>query len=157
MWYLISFDTNIWKLILKEIIHIMQVKSPFWLNLFIKFQIDLEQHIKIEEKTIFAYSDVLYKASISKSMQAVLLIHFSQYSISDFVKSHEDNECYLTEIIFILFQKDDLKNHPVYNILLKQICQLDNELKTHAWIEDNVLVKKVEEIESAISNFVKND
>ena len=126
-------------------------------NLFLKFEVDLKQHIKIEEKTIFPYSEVLYKASISQSMQAVLLIHFSQYSIADFSNSHSNNECYLTEIIFLLLQKEELMHHPVYNILLKQICQLDNELKTHGWLEDNVLVDKVKEIEVAISNFVKND
>lgn len=126
-------------------------------KLFIKFQVDFKQHIKIEEKTIFPYSEVLYKASFSKSVEAVLLIHFSKYSIADFVISHENNECYLTEIIFLLSQQEELKGHPVYNVLLKQICQFDNELKTHGWIEDNVLVKKVEEMEVAITNFVKND
>jgi len=126
-------------------------------NLFVKFQVDFIQHIEIEEKTILPYSEVLHKASISKSVEAVLLIHFSKYSIADFVSSHENNECYLTEIIFLLNQQKTLKSHPIYNILLKQICQFDNELKTHGWLEDNVLVKKVEEIELAISNFVKND
>ena len=126
-------------------------------NLFLKFQVDLKQHIEIEEKTIFPYSEVLYQASISNSMQAILLIHFSKYCVADFANSHSNNECYLTEIIFLLLQQEELKNHPVYNILLKQICQLDNELKTHGWVEDNVLVNKVEEIEVAISKFVKND
>jgi iron-sulfur cluster repair protein YtfE (RIC family) len=126
-------------------------------KLFLKFQVDFKQHIEIEEKTIFPYSEVLHKASLSKSVKAILLIHFSKYSIADFVSSHENNECYLTEIIFLLNQQETLKSHPVYNILLKQICQFDNELKTHGWLEDNVLVKKVEEIELAISNFVKND
>ena len=126
-------------------------------NLFLKFQIDFKHHIAIEEKTIFPYSEVLHKASISSSMETILLIHFSKYSISDFVSSHENNECYLTEIIFLLVQQDTLKDHPVYNILLKQICQFDNELKTHGWVEDNVLVKKVKEIEKAITDFVKKD
>jgi iron-sulfur cluster repair protein YtfE (RIC family) len=126
-------------------------------KLFLKFQIDFKQHIEIEEKTIFPYSEVLHKASFSISVEAVLLIHFSKYSIADFVSSHENNECYLTEIIFLLAQQDTMKDHPVYNILLKQICHFDNELKTHGWVEDNVLVKKVEEIERAITDFVKND
>jgi regulator of cell morphogenesis and NO signaling len=126
-------------------------------NLFLKFQLDFKQHLEIEEKTIFPYAEVLHKASLSRSMEAVLLIHFSKYSIADFASSHEKNECYLTEIIFLLNQHMPLKSHPIYNILLQQICQFDNELKTHGWLEDNVLVKKVEEIEFSISNFIKND
>jgi iron-sulfur cluster repair protein YtfE (RIC family) len=126
-------------------------------KLFLKFQINFKQHIEIVEKTIFPYAEVLHKASLSKSVEAVLLIHFSKYSIADFVSSHENNECYLTEIIFLLNQQETLESHPNYNILLKQIYQFDNELKTHDWLEDNVLVKKVEEIELAIYNFVKND
>lgn len=132
-----------------------EIKTLF--NLFLKFQVDFKQHIEIEEKTIFLYSEVLHKASVSRSMEAVLLVHFSKYSIADFMSSHENNECYLTEIIFLLAQQEPLKNHPIYNILLKQLCQFDNELKTHGWVEDNVLVKKVQEIETAITDFVKND
>lgn len=132
-----------------------KIKTLF--KLFIKFQVDFKHHIEIEEKTIFPYSEILYKASCSKSMEAILLIHFGNYSIADFAASHENNECYLTELIFLLSQQEELKGHPVYNVLLKQLCQFDNELKTHGWIEDNVLVKKVEEIELAITNFVKND
>lgn len=124
-------------------------------NLFIKFQIDLKQHTQIEEKTFFPYATTLYKASISNSMPALLLIHFSKYSAQDFANSHKNTECFLTEIIHYLEQQEELKQHLGFNILLKQLHQLDSELKTHTWIEDNVLVKKVIEIELAISGFVK--
>ena len=125
-------------------------------NLFIKFQIDFMEHIQLEEKTVFPYADTLYHASIGSSIEAVVLIHLSEYSIADFANSHENKECYLTEIIFLLSKQKQLKNHSIFNILIKQICQLDNEIKTHAWIEDNVLVKKVKEIEYAFENFVKS-
>jgi len=123
-------------------------------KLFLKFQVDFINHIEIEEKTIFPYSKTLYQASVSNSIEAILLIHFSEYSVSVFSNSHKNNEQYLTEIIFMLIKQDNLKNHPVYNILLKQICSFDNEIKTHGWLEDNVLVEKVEEIERAISIFI---
>lgn len=123
-------------------------------NLFLKFQIELNQHIKIEEKTLFPYTETLYRASIGNSLPTLLLIHFGKYSVQDFANSHENNECYLTEIIYLLNQQMELKNHPIYNILLNQLTQLNNHIKTHAWIEDNVLVKKVIEIEQAIASFV---
>ena len=123
-------------------------------NLFLKFQIELKQHINIEEKTLFPYTETLYKASIGNSLPALLLIHFGKYSVQDFANSHENNECYLTEIIYLLEQQEELKGHPVNNILLNQMNQLNNEIKTHAWIEDNVLVRKVTEIEQAVSGFI---
>lgn len=125
-------------------------------QLFLKFQVDLNRHIKIEEKTLFPYAGTLYKASISSSLPALLLIHFGNYSVSDFANSHEGNECYLTEIIYLMERRHELKSHPVYNILLKQLNQMNNELKTHGWVEDHVLVKKVTEIEKAITQFVGN-
>ena len=56
-------------------------------NLFIKFQINFLEHIQIEERTMFPYAKTLYKASVSNSIQAVLLIHFSKYSVADFAES----------------------------------------------------------------------
>lgn len=123
-------------------------------NLFLKFEIKLKQHIQIEEKTLFPYTETLYRASIGNSLPALLLIHFGKYSVQDFADSHKNSECYLTEIIYLLGQQIELKNHPIYNILLSQMNLLNSEIKTHAWIEDNVLVKKVTEIEQAITSFV---
>ncbi|NQX98707.1 MAG: hypothetical protein HRT73_12630 [Flavobacteriales bacterium] len=123
-------------------------------NLFIKFQINFLEHIQIEERTMFPYAKTLYKASVSNSIQAVLLIHFSKYSVADFAETHNNNERYLTEIIFLLSREEEIKRHPLFHILIKQMCQLDNEIRTHAWIEDNVLVDKVEEIEETIAKYV---
>ncbi|MDF1676753.1 MAG: hypothetical protein P1U44_13640 [Vicingaceae bacterium] len=124
-------------------------------NLFLKFQIDFKQHVRIEEKTMFPYAKILYKASISNSITPALFIHFSKYNIKDFINSHKKSECYLTEIIFLFQKQQEIQNHTIYNVLIKQLCQFDNEIKTHAWIEDNVLVKKVKEIEDALEDFVK--
>jgi regulator of cell morphogenesis and NO signaling len=129
-----------------------QLKTLF--NLFLKFEIDLRQHISIEEKTLFPYTETLYRASVANSLQALLLIYFGKHSIKDFANSHENNECYLTEIIYLLEQQKGFKNNTAYNILLRQITQLNDELKIHAWIEDNVLVRKVNAIEQAVSLFV---
>lgn len=129
-----------------------QLRTLF--NLFLKFEIELKQHIAIEEKTLFPYTETLYRASIADSLQALLLIHFGKYSVNDFANSHENNECYLNEIIHLLGNQKGFENNTAYNILLSQITQLNDEIKIHAWIEDNVLVKKVKEIEHAVSHFV---
>jgi len=129
-----------------------QLKTLF--NLFIKFEIDLNHHILIEEKTLFPYTETLYRASISHSLQALLLIHFGEYSVNNFANSHENNECYLSEIIYLLERQKGFENNTAFNILLRQITQLNDELKIHAWIEDNVLITKVKAIEQAVSHFV---
>ena len=126
------------------------------LNLFIKFQIDFMEHIQIEEKTIFPYSRTIYKASIDSSIQTLLLVHFSKYSINDFLNNHKNTECFLSEILYLLSREVDLKNEPLYNILTKQIRQLDHEIKSHAWVEDNILVNKVRAIEIAVNNFIQD-
>lgn len=129
-----------------------QLKTLF--NLFVKFQIELKQHILVEEKNLFSYAETLYKASIGNSLPVLLLIHFDKYSVQDFANSHQNNECYLNEISYLLEQQTAIKNHPIYNILLNQINQLNSEIKTHGWIEDHVLIKKVIEIEQAITSFI---
>lgn len=126
-------------------------------NLFLKFEIDFKQHIKIEETTLFPYIKTLYKASISNSITNALFIHFGKYSVKDFINDHENSECYVTEIIFLFQKQKEIQNHTIYNVLIKQLCQLDNEIKTHGWIEDNVLVTKVEKIENAITDFVNTN
>jgi hypothetical protein len=74
--------------------------------------------------------------------------------VNDFANSHENNECYLSEIIYFLEAQTGFKNNMAFNILLSQVNKLNDEIKIHAWIEDNVLVKKVKEIEQAVSHFV---
>lgn len=133
--------------------HNNNLKTLF--NLFLKFQIDFKQHICIEKKTMFPYAKILYKASISNFIAPALFIHFSKYSVKDFINSHENSECYLTEIIFLFQKQQEVQNHTIYNVLIKQLYQFNNEIKTHAWIEDNILVSKVREIEEALENFVK--
>ncbi len=130
----------------------IQLRTLF--NLFIKFEIELEHHISIEEKKIFPYAETLYRASIANSLEALLLIHFGKCSIEDFANTHENNECYLNEIILFLEHQKGFENNTAFNILMSQITQLNHDIKIHAWIEDNVLVKKVIAIEHAVSHFV---
>jgi len=124
-------------------------------NLFFKFQIDFRQHITIEEKTFFPYIETLYNSTRSNvDLLPVLIIYYGKYSVRDFAGSHEGNECYLTEIIFLLEQQDELKSHPMYNLLLNQLCHFDNEIRTHSLIEDTILVEKVIEIENVVEQFI---
>ena len=129
---------------------------PIIFNLFLKFQVDLKQHICIEEKTIFVYAKTIYQAIETNSLAAMLLIHFGEYSTQSFANSHLHNEQYLTEIVFLLRQQEELHSHPLFHRLLKQLIKMDEELKNHAWIEDNLLVEKTKEIEQAIYNIVSD-
>ena len=129
---------------------------PIIFNLFLKFQVDLKQHIDLEEKTIFVYAKTIYQAIQTNSLAAMLLIHFGEYSTETFANSHLHNEQYLTEIVFLLKQQDELQGHPLFHRLLNQLVKMDKELKNHAWIEDSLLVKKTKEIEKDIYNIVND-
>lgn len=124
-------------------------------NLFLKFEIELKSHVQIEEQKYFPYARTLYCSS-RKNLTSALMLHFSRYSAKDFALSHEHTECYLTEIITLLANQKYMDGHPVFNILLKQLKCLDEEIRTHGWVEDHILVSKLTEIEEAFEAFVTN-
>lgn len=122
---------------------------------FLNYEICLNQHIKIEETQFFNYAELLYKTSIGKSLPMLLFVHFSKYKVVDFSEFHENNECSLQQIIDELNIIKTSKNTSVINPLVQQLYNINEELKTHAWIEDNVLTKRVAEIEAAIKDFIQ--
>lgn len=122
---------------------------------FLNYEICLNQHIKIEETQFFKYAELLYKTSIGKSLPMLLFVHFSKYKVVDFSEFHENNECSLQHIIDELNHIKTSKNSGIITPLVQQLYNINKELKTHAWIEDNVLTKRVAEIEAAIKGFIQ--
>lgn len=88
-------------------------------NLFVKFQISLELHMKLEEETI-------YKHELNQTI-----------SRRD-VPEHLHEEPFLTEIISCL-NRQYYANNPFCQILIHQLVNFDQELQEHSWIEDNLI------------------
>jgi hypothetical protein len=129
---------------------------PILFKLFLKFEFDLRQHAAIEEETAFLYAKTIFEAFQKDSLAAMTFIHYGEYSAKHFANSHENGEQYLREIIFLLGRQKDLAKHPVYNVLVYQLTEMDRELHSHAWIEDYVFVEKTIEIEQNITDKVNN-
>ena len=88
-------------------------------NLFLKFQISFELHMRIEESTIYL-NETDKNATRNDNMD------------------HTHEEPFLTEIISSLNRQIYSKN-PFCQILISQLMNFNDELKQHCWIEENLI------------------
>lgn len=96
-------------------------------KVFIKFELAMKFHISIEE-------DIIFKEYLSQQSRA---------NDSDSI-SHEDEEPFLCEIIYLL-KKEQCATNPFCRILIQQLEKFELELEEHAWIEENIIYKKIRE------------
>lgn len=92
-------------------------------NIFLKFQISLELHMKLEEETI--YKSALHKKD--ESGQEINKEH-----------EHSHEEPFLDELISCL-RRQKCASNPFCQILLSQLRNFDRELQEHAWIEEHLI------------------
>ncbi|MCH2225001.1 MAG: hypothetical protein MK066_09560 [Crocinitomicaceae bacterium] len=93
---------------------------PVIFNLFLKFQLALNIHMDIEEKTVFP--DFLQKKK-KRFMDSV---------------SHDNHEPFLSEIIQLL-ERSDYSVNPFCQLLIQRLTQFEKELREHAWIEEKII------------------
>ena len=96
-------------------------------KVFIKFELAMKFHISIEE-------DIIFKEYLSQR---------SKETASDTI-SHEDEEPFLCEIIYLL-KKEQCAKNPFCRILIQQLEKFELELEEHAWIEENIVYKRIRE------------
>tara|TARA_B100000767_G_C19733003_1_gene522644 strand:+ start:895 stop:1407 length:513 start_codon:yes stop_codon:yes gene_type:complete len=96
-------------------------------KVFIKFELAMKFHISIEEDIIFTE----------------YLSQHSKHTATDAI-SHEDEEPFLGEIINLL-RKEKCSVNPFCRILIQQLEKFELELEEHAWIEENIIYKKIRE------------
>ena len=100
---------------------------PVIFNLFIKFELAMKIHMSIEEKKF--YKDYLSHSTSNKEQDHM---------------SHEDEEPFLNEIMLLL-QKEQCSENPFCRILIQQLETFEEELIEHAWIEEHIVNKKLQE------------
>jgi hypothetical protein len=96
-------------------------------KVFIKFEIAMKFHIALEEEIIF--NEYLFQTNLQKPINET---------------THEDEEPFLSEIINLI-KKENCIHNPFCRILVQQLKRFDEELKHHAWIEENIIYKKIRE------------
>jgi len=90
-------------------------------NLFVKFQISFELHMKIEEQTIYPAA-LAGEATIQ----------------TDSEETHSHEEPFLTEIIHCL-KRQSYAFNPFCQTLINRLDRFNEELKNHAWIEEHLI------------------
>jgi len=114
-----------------------------------KYRKELIEHIKDEEENTFPY--VLELQRIQDQGEVDIPEHFNHYSIDSFEKEHTnvDEKLFDLKNIIIKFLKPDYSDKAC-NEFLFQLFQFERDLTDHARIEDQILIPKVMDIESAI-------
>lgn len=123
----------------------------FLQKFFLQMKIDLVEHIRHEEGTLFPYINNLYK-SFSKGEKLNLNDKFKDFSIASFEASHSDDvENNILEVKkFIIQSSPSVVDLSPYRVLLNQLDSFENELRIHALVEDEILIPKAKVLEQEI-------
>tara|TARA_B100000508_G_scaffold140085_1_gene139997 strand:+ start:91252 stop:91914 length:663 start_codon:yes stop_codon:yes gene_type:complete len=121
------------------------------LYLFFKdYKNHLTSHIEHEENTVFRYIEYLLKANKEVSIVESIQILQGSPSLNHFLDEHTDTEQDLTAMRKVLNSDVEYKQlHPI-SMLLNQLSILENNLKVHAKLEDEVLLPKALELEAKL-------
>lgn len=117
----------------------------FAMPLFRKYVNDTVDHFAYEESHLFPYALQLEKAYRT----SMPLPPDVQYTSAEFMASHPHSEIDLPKVLAILSSKeDDFKDDIAYRILLKRLRHLEQDMRLHSLIEDDVLVFKLQMLEN---------
>lgn len=118
-----------------------QPSLPILFNLFQKFSVSLNVHMKLEEQHIFKTCETYFEDG--------------NYSSFNAFEGHQDEEPYLTEIVAFLTTLTT-HNTLVKRQLITLLTAFNQNLKEHAWIEEQVLTQKIQaKITNKIQKSVK--
>lgn len=123
---------------------------------FISYQKDLRQHIETEEKQLLPYIEYLSCSHKGNIDMAEFFCRTKEFSVQKFIDDHSDVEGDLEKVRNLILLYDPPKsNQTPYRILLTQLEFLENDLRVHAIIEDQVLLPKALLIESKLERIFK--
>lgn len=119
-------------------------------SFYFNYKTDLKEHIKDEEELLFPYVQNLYNAVYNNSHLPLKSL-LKEYSIVEFINNHDDIDTELGEIIDVLLSyKPPKTNIASYRMLIQKLKTFELDLKLHAFIEDEVLVPKIIDLENIL-------
>lgn len=114
-------------------------------SLFMSYKQQLTAHIEMEENKLFPYIQTLIDAQ-EKEVSYKLL---GQYSVSQFIEDHTDVESQFARVRQLIVDHSPKQNRPFpYCLFLTQLKEFEMNLRRHAWLEDEVLIPKVMQMEA---------
>lgn len=118
---------------------------------YFKYKVDIKEHFSNEEELLFPYAIKLFRTVYFKSEIYLFIDFLKKYSLQDFLESHSNIEGELSNIRNVLLKYNPpVTNKTTYRILIDQIKNFERDLNIHAFIEDEVLVTKIYQLEQNV-------
>lgn len=117
---------------------------------------NMDQHFRIEEKSLFPYIELLEECSTRKYKDDAFE-KYKGFSVNKFLLTHDDEiENKLSEVKKqIIRSLKSLEELFPYRILIQKLDALEKDLRLHAMIEDHVLIPKALMLEKEVFNRMK--
>ncbi|MDR0873690.1 MAG: helix-turn-helix transcriptional regulator [Prevotellaceae bacterium] len=117
------------------------------LRFFEEYENEVAEHMDYENDVFFPYVLQLLKGEKAPD-----------YSADDYRKRHNDIEEKLADLsnLLLKYLPDDADNYLISNVLI-DLNACDEDLKTHTFIEDEVLLPKIIKMEKDFSHKTDND
>lgn len=114
-------------------------------SFFIEYKEKLVEHIKLEERILFPYIEHLQGV---KPLHQNRNVDFSDFSIHKFEVSHSNLEEDLARVRQQIMEAiNQLKTPLPFRIFVTQLEFFENDMAVHAYLEDEVLIPKVLQLE----------
>ena len=123
-------------------------------NLFLGFKLKLEEHIQLEESTLFPYIDQLLEVIKVGPNYGNVKEVLNTYSVNHFLDEHDDVETALEEIRKLIVTHSSSLSHCLpFKMFLNQLKRFEKELHMHSWLEETFLMRKVDRLEEQLRQF----
>ncbi len=124
---------------------------------FSQYKKEVNIHLDEEELTIYPYAVKLERIFTDKNVTDEILSEIKENAIKRYAEHHSNLEYKLSDlknIIIKYLQPPD--NTAIYQNVLFEIFKLEEELNSHAMIENKVLIPKIEALEKEILSYDKS-
>jgi regulator of cell morphogenesis and NO signaling len=113
---------------------------------FVDYSRVLKEHIRLEERKLFPYIEVLVSGKLANQSDL-----YSGFSTQVFLDSHTDVEVELNRVRQVIAASLKDKEIPMpFRVFIHQLEQFEADLWKHAMIEDEVLLPKVQAYERGL-------
>jgi len=126
-------------------------------DFFFDYQNELITHINKEEQRVYPYVLKLENALIQSDTPKSVLSELSNYSIHEYEEEHDDVEAKLFDLKNIIIKYlPPPKDSRIFNVILHELFELEQDLNNHGHIEDLILVPIVDKMEKELRQRFQN-
>ena len=113
------------------------------INFFKEYKKDIVSHFKTEDEILFPFCKVLYNYMRFNTQEDLIFVLENQKKAFALMKHHKDNKDEIDDLQRVLLKySPNGKKLSYFEIFLNQMSIFQQDLKIHAEIEENVLMKK---------------